>query len=300
MTHNKFWTAMSNALTAVTMTLIVTLVFARAASASTYKILHQFGTALDGENPYAGLIFDAAGNLYGTTYVGGADNFGVVFKLTPNTDGSWTESVLHSFTGAYPAAGVIMDAAGNLYGTTEGGGSAYGYGVVFELTPTDGSWTESVLHTFMYFQGDGAYPFAGVIFDKAGNLYGTTTYGGDLGDVVCRGGCGIVFKLTPTSSGWNETVLHRFQDDPGEYPYAGVIMDAAGNLYGTTSGQDTNYGLVFELTPSSSGWSETMLHKFLGVGSYPRAGVIMDAAGNLYGTASSGLANYGLVYEITP
>jgi uncharacterized repeat protein (TIGR03803 family) len=367
MTRNKPWTAVSKALTTVTMMLIVTLVLARsAASASQFKILyvftgadgdcpyagltfdaagnlygttfcgggkysgvvfkltpnpsgtwtesvlHTFTNGTDGGNPLAGLTFDAAGNLYGTTYGGGSDGFGVVFKLTPNPDGTWTESVLHTFTGGtdgeYLQAGVIFDSAGNLYGATEGGGS-YGYGVVFKLAPnTDGTWTESVLNSFT--GPDGAIPFAGLIFDASGNLYGTTPYGGDL-SCPCNSssfsGCGVVFKLTYNTDGsWTESVLNSFTGPDGKEPQSGLIFDAAGNLYGTTTnGGGAGFGVVFKLTPSSSGWSETVLHRFGDKPSeYPYAGVIVDAAGNLYGTThgddNPGNINYGSVFKLTP
>jgi uncharacterized repeat protein (TIGR03803 family) len=207
----------------------------------TESVLHSF-TGTDGDLPDAGLIFDAAGNLYGTTFEGGADRSGVVFKLAPNPDGTWTESVLYSFTGGvdggYPAAGLTLDPAGNLYGTTFEGGADRS-GVVFKLAPNpDGTWTESVLYSFTG-GADGAYP-RGLIFDAAGNLYGTTEYGGAYGD-------GVVFKLSPRSSGWSETVLHSFLGF-GQQPFAPVIFDPAGNLYGTTQWGNGNYGLVFEIT----------------------------------------------------
>jgi uncharacterized repeat protein (TIGR03803 family) len=220
-------------------------------------VLHRFlFTAADGQEPTAGLVFDAAGNLYGTTASGGG---GIVFKLAPNPDGTWTENVLHSFTrnsadGDIPRAGLIFDSSGNLYGTTaSGGGSsacivgggAEGCGVVFKLAPNpDGTWTESILYSFTG-GADGAGPQAGLIFDAAGNLYGTTYSGGST---ACTGGCGVVFKLTPTGSSWSERVLHSFGGH-GEFPNGPVIFDPAGNLFGTTSAGSSNFGLVFEITP---------------------------------------------------
>ena len=188
-------------------------------------------------------MLDAEGNIYGTTYSGGEYNEGVVFQVKPNPDGTWTESVLHSFTfgadGGEPSGGLIFDAASNLYGTTQYGG-AYGEGVAFRLKPNpDGTWTEKVLHAFTC--ADGAVPDAGLIFDAAGSLYGTTYFGGTYG-------WGVVFKLAPTSSGWSERVLHSFLGY-GRRPSGPVIFDRAGNLYGTTSEGSTNYGLVFEITP---------------------------------------------------
>jgi uncharacterized repeat protein (TIGR03803 family) len=253
--------------------------------------------------PYAGLIFDAAGNLYGTTYAGGAGD-GVVFKLAPNPDGTWTETVLHSFAGTDgggPYAGLIFDATGNLYGTTEGGGAG-DYGVVYKLSPNpDGTWTESVLHSFT--GADGWFPYAGLIFDSAGNLYGTTYYGGGTG---CGYGCGAVYKPAPNPDGtWTETVLHSFMGTDGRNPYGGLISDASGNLYGTTQygGASAGYGVVFKLAPNVDGtWTETVLHNFMGTDGYgPLAGLVFDAIGNLYGTAQGGGADgNGVVFKLVP
>ncbi len=262
----------------------------------------------DGASPLAGLIFDAAGNLYGTT----ADGVwrGVVFQLTPNLDGSWTEKVLHHFTyggdGHYPVAGMIFDQSGNLYGTTAAGGLDH-RGSVFQFAPNpDGSWTEKLIYSFMG-RPDGVGPDAGLIFDPTGNLYSTTSWQGGT-----RGGGGIVFELAPNLDGsWTESVLHRFTTGPdGGHPTAGLISDQAGNLYGTTtSGGYRSFcngrgcGVVFKLSPNSDGsWTESALHRFVGVqGAYPSAGLIFDAAGNLYGTtAGDGTTTFGSVFEITP
>jgi uncharacterized repeat protein (TIGR03803 family) len=230
----------------------------------TESVLYSFCSreeCVDGSAPFAGLIRDEAGNLYGTTAGGGAHGDGTVFKITANSAGSWEESVLYSFCvrkacedGSLPQATLTFDQTGNLYGTTTDGGDSrcqQGCGVVFELTPSsDGTWKESVLHRFTGGKG-GAFPFSsGVIFDASGNLYGTTAGGGNLND--CEGGgCGVVFRLTPNSKGqWDETVLHVFVDHPGANPWAGLISDAAGNVYGTTRGDiGTTHGSVFEITP---------------------------------------------------
>ncbi len=323
MNYRKFFGAASAALLIVIM---VTLALVPGACAqSTYKTLHKFMTAgADGKLPLAGLIFDAAGNLYGTTYVGGNHGYGAVFKLAPNANGSWTESVLHNFTvgadGGFPLVGLILDQAGNLYGTARYGGggpsSCYSWacGVVFKLTPNaEGGWTESVLYSFCSLTNctDGAEPEAGLIFDQAGNLYGTTTYGGNSG---CNGHtCGLVFKLTPNAEGgWTESVLYSFCSltncSDGALPAAGLIFDAAGNLYGTTeyggAGGLFGGGTVFELTPQTGGgWTETVLHSFCADcsdGQYPAAGVIFDAAGNLYGTTEyGGATSAGIVFKLT-
>ena len=276
----------------------------------TEKVLHSFKfknfNETDGANPEAGLIFDRAGNLYGTTSQGGIHNncyygtCGTVFELSPNQDGSWTEKVLHSFNntdGANPEAGLIFDTAGNLYGTTDQGGT-YGFGTAFELTPQgDGGWTEKVLHSFNFNETDGANPEAGLIFDRAGNLYGTTNGSGS-------GSVGTVFELTPRADGsWKEKVLYSFDGSDGSNPEAGLILGAAGDLYGTTSsGGSDNLGTVFKLTPNADGdWTEKVLYSFNETdGAYPEAGLIFDASGNLYGTTvGGGTNNDGTVFELT-
>jgi uncharacterized repeat protein (TIGR03803 family) len=219
----------------------------------TETVLYDFTGGNEGGGPYAGVISDAQGNLYGTTVGGGKGAVGVVFRLSPSKKGVWQISVLHSFTGGRdggnPYAGsLIMDAAGSLYGTTSAGG-AYRYGTVFKLTQSGGKWKESVLHSFANGR-DGAVPYSGLVFDSVGNLYGTTVHGGDLG--LCSGnGCGVVFKLAPNSKGgWRETALHVFHDHPGASSNAGVILDAAGDVYGTTFGDGpTTFGSVFEIMP---------------------------------------------------
>jgi len=257
--------------------------------AGNFTVLHSFTGGADGGYPQAGLTMDSAGNIYGTTDSGGQGQCanggcGVVFKL--DTGGNFT--VLHSFTGgadgAGPASsGVIQGPAGYLFGTTSGGG-AYNHGVVFKLGP-DG--TLSVLHNFTG-GADGSEPWAGVVGDGAGNLYGTTARGGGAG---CTGGCGVVFKLDPSG---NLTVLHTFYDNAnGALPYAGVIRDSAGNLYGTAARAGSSgcfgygCGVVYKVDPAGA---LTILHTFTasidGGNSYD--GVIRDAAGNLYGTTSYG------------
>jgi uncharacterized repeat protein (TIGR03803 family) len=208
----------------------------------------------DGTDVQCKVVFDTAGNLYGTTYQGGAHDAGTVWELTPQTDGTWSETVLYSFTGktdgGLPAdgGGLIFDAAGNLYGTTSTGGVS-GVGTVFELSPNgDGTWTETVPHSF---QGgrDGSYPFfATLTFDEDGNLYGETAYGGND---RCSSGCGVVFELSPTGGGsWTETVVYRFKGTDGSFPLKGLVLDAAGNIYGTTLvGGAYGDGVVFELKP---------------------------------------------------
>jgi uncharacterized repeat protein (TIGR03803 family) len=312
------------------MTWVTLLLVPGAGAQSTYKTLYKFRPGVDGRLQ-SGLIFDQSGNLYGTTVLGGANGFGTVFKLTPNSDGSWTESVLYSFCsltncadGEAPLAGVIFDGAGNLYGTTAGGGSnsnvacGYGCGTVFKLSPgSGGSWTESVLYSFCPQSRcvDGAVPESSLIFDQTGNLYGTTVSGGS--NSTCPPGCGTVFKLSPGSDGsWAESVLRSFCSlktncADGKFTTAGVIFDGAGNLYGnTTQGGNLSQcsglgcGVVFELTPKADGsWNEEILHRFTGGrdGGMPVDNLLFDGSGNLYGTASGIYTqNDGVVFELTP
>ena len=288
-------------------------------TASTFKILHKF-VGPDGTEPEGRMIFDSAGNLYGTASAGGqmggvceSLGCGTVFKLSPNPDRSWTETVLRTFTGGADGWGpdaLIFDAAGNLYGTTFFGGLIegecnIGCGIVFKLTPNGkGSWTESVLHRFD--GNDGAYPTS-LLFDKAGNLFGTSLYGGATGS-------GVVFKLAPSADGsWTESVLHSFEISDGEYPNPGLVFDAMGNLYGTTSdgGAGELYGNIFKLSPNPDGtWTEAEIYAFChspgcSDGSNPHAGLVVDAAGNLYGTTLlGGRAPFpygdGTVFKLTP
>jgi uncharacterized repeat protein (TIGR03803 family) len=210
-------------------------------------------------------------------------------------------------------AGVTFDQAGNLYGTTSLGGltgiacSSSGCGTVFKLTPgSGGTWTETLLHEFSDSQGDGAAPDAGLVFDQAGNLYGTTAAGGTHG--ICGvNGCGIVFELSPQSGSWHESILYTFLGSDATTPLAGVVFDQHGNLYGTTEGGlYGDWGNVFELSPTSGGgWSETALYTFPivggGDGYFPEASLILGQSGILYGTtAGGGQGNGGTVFQITP
>src|ERR1017187_2355227 len=262
---------------------IAIIVAAPVPSPATEIVLHNFAVP-NGSDPAAGVIRDSAGNLYGTTELGGAAYKGVVYKL----DTTGHETVLHSFTGGadggYPFAGVIRDSAGNLYGTTTQGGYA-GSGVVYKL---DTAGHETVLYTFNG-TADGGSPIVGVIRDSAGNLYGTALGG--------PAGRGVVYKLDITGQ---ETVLYSFTGGAdGGFPEGGVIRDSAGNLYGTTEGGGTvNQGVAYKLDTTGQ---ETVLYSFTGGadGGTPQAGVIRDSAGNLYGTTySGGTANQGVVYKL--
>ena len=280
----------------------------------TEKTIYNFGASVtDGVQPaYGALIFDAKGNLYGTTHKGGANSVGMVFELTPGSGGTWTEKVLYNFgvnstDAASPTAGVVFDAAGNLYGTTKAGGT-YAYGTVYELTPATGTWKETILHSFDLNNIDGAQPTAGVIFDSQGNLYGTTYEGGGYAN---GNGFGTVYELTPGATGqWTEQVLWSFtgstDNGDGQNPLAGVIFDPAGNLYGTTTyGGIPQEGTVFALTRVNGVWKEKVLYSFsaaLSDGHVPYGELLFDAAGNLYGTTTAGGSNsfgqYGTVFKL--
>lgn len=282
----------------------------------TEKALYSFCSApncIDGTNP-EGLVFGAPGKLYGIAQTGGSHGFGVVFELVSGEGGTWIYKVLHNFAfsdgdGYYPQTGLIVDATGNLYGVTEWGG-AYNSGTVFELTAgPDGEWTEKKLHSFNDNGKDGYAPFGGLMFDAAGNLYGTTTRGGASGTLCGGQGCGVVFQLTPGANGdWTENILHSFSSNgaDGYDPWGGVVSDKAGNFYGTTNaGGTSGLGTVFRLAPGASGeWTEQVLHSFQNDGEDgfgPVAGLVIDTAGNLYGTTFyGGLYNDGAVFELIP
>jgi uncharacterized repeat protein (TIGR03803 family) len=261
------------------------------------SVLHNFAGGTDGANPEGGLIRDKAGNIYGTTTAGGTSGTGTVFAITA----AGKEVVLYSFAGgtdgAVPEAGLALDAAGNLYGTTSAGGSN-GNGTVFKLTrPTKGvKWAEALLYSFGT-ESDGVVPVASVAFDKAGNLYGTTSAGGTYG-------YGTVFQLVPSGATWSENILQNFQDgDDGAVPYGGLIADKSGNFYGSaTEGGTGGGGTIFELTPASGGWTFTVLYSNPGWGiSGSFRNLALDASGNLYGTTHCDGANdAGTVYKLSP
>jgi uncharacterized repeat protein (TIGR03803 family) len=251
-------------------------------------VLYNFVGGNDGATPEAELVFDHAGNLYGTTYAGGQNKGGTVFELTPSGSG-WTESVLYTFSGfgngLYPAAGVIFDPAGNLYGTTAGGGQG-GNGTVYQLTPSGSGWTEKAIYIF---QGgtDGSYPHASLVLDPAGKLYGTNLE--------------AVYELSPSGGGWTFSVLYNLSS-PSDLFNGALSIDASGNLYGGNGGGGHyGYGSIFKLAPSNGSWTPTVLYQFTGGGdgTYP-IGVVRDTKGNLYGTTFEGGADeyYGVVFEV--
>ena len=314
-----------NVLAVVALTLTLAL---SSWAASTEKVLYTFQGTGDGVQPIGGVVRDAKENLYGTTRFnfqssGAPTGFGLVYQLTPTKSGEFTEKVIYVFQGALidgqsPQSSVVFDAAGNLYGTADGG--LFGCGIVYKLSPTPtGPWTETIIHQFNAFNGhnDGCEPVGSLIFDKAGNLYGTTSQGGGgTSDTFCTNGCGTVFKLVPNKDGsWRESILHALHQGgggspDGQNPFDSVVFDNAGNLYGTTlAGGPDDLGTVFKLTPASNGkWTETLLFKFHDLvnnppdGANPMAGVVLDPAGNLYGTTlggGGGLGGGGTVFKLT-
>lgn len=261
-----------------------------AAQAQTFTVLHSFSGA-DGNSPYSGITLDQQGRIYGTTYYGGTGN-GVVYRLVHEDEG-WISTPLYTFgsqnhDGIYPEARVVFGPDGVLYGTTSYGG-AEGYGTVFSLRPPAAAckaavcpWTETILYNFSG-GADGAYPgFGDLVFDAAGNIYGTTYGGGGSSNG------GVVFKLTRSGNSWTESVIWTFICNSGGCnPYGGVIFDNAGNLYGTAS-------TVYELSPSQSGWTQTVLADSGGAG----GGVIFDAHGNLFGITGGLDGGVSSAYEV--
>jgi uncharacterized repeat protein (TIGR03803 family) len=263
----------------------------------TETVLYSFKGGTDGASPISGLIFDKAGNLYGTTLYGGVDESGTVFELSPSPDG-WTEQVIYTSQGTqYGNAGLTMDTAGNIFGVTST--------TVFELSPDGkGGWTPTVIHTFPSSPKDGYWAGGTPLLDQVGNLYGTTFNGGTRN-------CGTVYKLRPGKKGkWRENILHSFRCGPdlgnkdGSGPFAGIVFDANGNIYGTTgAGGKSGFGTVFELKAAvgKGSFTERVLWSFNGTdGSQPQASLILDSTGDLYGTTADTTNGYGVVFEVTP
>jgi uncharacterized repeat protein (TIGR03803 family) len=274
--------------------------------------LYSFTDLSAGRYPYAGVIFDAMGNLYGTASVGGTTGgCGTVFELSPSSSGAWTETTLHGFgcgnDGNIPAAPLVFDQKGNLYGTTQNGGGkntticgVIGCGTVFELTPGSGAWTELALYAFG--DGtDGSFPAGPLVLDAAGSLYGTAAAGGDFG-------YGAVFELSPGSGAtWTESTLYSFAGGTdGQLPQFGLVRTMAGNFYGVTDvgGASCNCGTVFELAPvAGGGWAKNTLYTFLGGtdGGNPYSGLVIDKQGGLYGaTTLGGADNQGTIFRLFP
>ena len=258
--------------------------------------LHSFGSGSDGSVPLAGLMLDHAGNLYGTTSAGGANGNGAVFMLSLNGI-LWRESVLYSFgtgtDGTVPYAGVTLDSAGDVLGTTSAGGT-YGYGTVFELSKAHG-WAESIVYNFQN-QNDGGVPYAGLIADGLGNFYGAATEGGSQGG-------GSIFELTPAGSGWNFNAIDSLAGTGISGTFRNLMLSSSGTLYATThcDGQDSA-GTVYELVPGGGTWTYNQLYSFTGGtdGLYSYSNLVMFA-NRLYGTTNQGGAyGYGVVFAVFP
>jgi uncharacterized repeat protein (TIGR03803 family) len=324
MSKNKYVSAKRRPLLA--LPLVLGLIAPLASFAQTYKVIYTFTGGADGANPFAGVTIDKAGKLYGTTSAGGSMNYGTVYKLSHSSSG-WTLSTIHEFLagadGAGSYAAITIGANGLLYGSTGTGGSgpcklmpvqpAPGCGTIFQLKNTKSGWQESILYSF---QGpgpanDGAEPIGPLAIDAAGNIYGTTAFGGSVPG--CYGYCGTVFKLSRSGKGWRETILHNFgSGTDGGAPYGGVLLDGSGNLYGPTlltgsyAGDGTSLppgGTIFQITPTSSGWTEQVLYSFQNGadGDNPTAGLILDNSGNLYGASLNGGPNGGgVAFELSP
>jgi uncharacterized repeat protein (TIGR03803 family) len=308
------------------------------------QVLYSFQGGTDGATPVGGVVFDSQGNLYGATQYGGNDNCspmaacGTVYQLSPQADGSWTETVLYVFKGKafndgeYPEGGLIADSVGNLYGTAAYGGTGScvlvgitgGCGTVFELSPPQqkgGAWTETILYSFRG-GNDGYVPWGDLVVDKSGNLYGSTIFGGGQGtncDPFYQY-CGTVFKLSPPKKPggkWKEKVLHSFAGgSDGANPNGELVLDRKGAVYGTTysgGNQNCNYegesgcGTAFELKPPTKKggvWSEKVLHRFdrtTSDGGNPMAGLVSGADNKLYGTTlNGGPAGGGIVFRLVP
>jgi hypothetical protein len=305
------------------------------------KVLYSFqGGTTDGSLPAGGVVFDSQGNLYGATTDGGPASCtpsgsacGMVFKLSPPAQkgDAWTETLIYQFLGegskdgSVPTGGLIFDATGNLYGVTAFGGTGdcvlegiqAGCGTVFELSPPQqkgGDWTETILYSFRS-GNDGYFPSGNLVFDKRGNLYGATEFGGGKGtncNIIYGGQCGTVFKLNPPKEkggAWTEKVLHKFKSGTdGANPNGGLVLDSKGTVYGTTyyggnysgSCRGLGCGTVFKLTPpieEGGAWTENKIHVFKdNDGTNPAAGLTFDAKGYLYGTTFSG----STVFRLAP
>jgi uncharacterized repeat protein (TIGR03803 family) len=267
----------------------------------TNNVLHTFlGSNGDGEYANGGLVFDANGNVFGSTNRGGTYGDGTIFELSPNGSGGYNETILYNFTGStdgeLPTGGLIADSAGNLYGTAARGG-ANGLGTIFKIFNTvNYGWQEKTLYSFTG-GADGSIP-GSLIADSAGNFYGLAFTGGSSS---CT--CGTVFKLSP-SQGWRFTVIHEFDFTDGGYPEGTLTLDSAGNLYGgTLEGGSTGYSVIYQLSPMGGTWRMSILHTFTAKydGADSAGYLTIDAAGNVYGTTTTGTETaYGTAFELSP
>jgi uncharacterized repeat protein (TIGR03803 family) len=273
------------------LVLVCSFVLLQSARAQSFNVIHNFTGGTDGANPLNGLMLGAGGFMYGTTSAGGAYNNGTVYRIAPTGQFQTIYAFQGGADGSSPQSFLIEDSAGRLYGTTEAGG-AFGGGTVFRIANN----VKTILHSFGSGR-DGAAPLGGLVFDSAGNLYGTTSAGGANGN-------GAVFMLSPRGIAWGEAVLYSFGNGTdGAIPYAGVTLDSAGDVLGTTSaGGSSGYGTVFELSKANN-WAETVVYNFTNQndGAVPYAGLIADGHGNFYGAATEGgVQGGGSIFELTP
>lgn len=267
------------------------------------SVIYSFNGGDDGSGPGSGVTFDRQGNLYGMTPTGGAYGLGVIFRLRLDQNGTWKFVVRHAFTGgddggSGSAGRMILDSAGYIYGVATTGG-ANGQGVVFRLSPVAGTPDFQTLYAFRG-QPDAGFPYGGLMFDSQGNLYGTTYYAG-------ANGLGAVYEVSPIHGGWSERVLYSFEGgSDGSSSIGNLVMDATGNLYGTTSegGAGCDCGVIFQLSPSTNGnWTESVAYRFQGApdAGFAYNGMVGDGSGNFYGaTVHGGLTNDGTIYKFSP
>ena len=280
----------------------VTYKLTKSGTTWTHSVIHAFTGGEDGSGPGARVAVDGRGNVYGMTPTGGANGLGTIYALHPKSNGSWALRVIHTFTGGSDgssgSAGKLLLRGGHIYGAATTGG-ANGSGTVFELTSTlTGEWDFKTLYSF---QGapDGSFPYGALLFDAAGNLYGTTYYGG-------TNGLGAVYQLSRGAARvWSETVLYSFRaGSDGNSSISNLVSDAAGNLYGTTSEGGLGSGTIFKLTPGQNGtWTESIPHRFQGSpdGAFPYAGLVGDGAGGFFGaTVHGGDDGEGAIYKFIP
>lgn len=280
----------------------------QSASGYTESVLYNFASGTNGQSPEG--ITERQGAFYGVTLGGGSGGWGTVFKLS-HAHHAYRESVLYRFQGspdgAEPLGPIVLDRNGNIYGVTASGG-AHNQGAIFKLSPAGSQYTESVLYSFPG-GAAGGVPEAGVTIDRHGTIYGTTMYGGSYGSHCGSGGCGTVFKVAQTASGYSESVAYAFQGLDGNLPYGvPTLDDRTGTIYGTTFwGGTQRIGVVYKLTPHGSSYSATALHSFTGGadGSFPEGQLLLEPDGTLYGTATSGGGGCrgigcGTVYELKP
>ena len=279
----------------------VTYKLTKSGSTWTQSVIHAFTGGADGSGPGARVTVDKTGDVYGMTPTGGANGLGTIYALHPKPNGGWAIRVIHTFTGGADgssgSAGKMVLRGGHLYGAATTGG-VNGAGTVFELTPTQtGEWDFKTIYSF---QGDpdGVFPYGALLFDGAGNIYGTTYYGGanDLG---------AVYKLSPDGVGeWSETVLYSFKTgSDGNSSISNLVFDSTGNLYGTTSEGGSGSGTIFKLTRGHGTWTESIPHRFVGSpdGAFPYAGMVSDGTGAFFGaTVHGGADGEGSIYKFTP